>query len=419
MYNKQKPHIINQGSYGCIFKPGFDCRGHTLRKNYISKLQIKNDVSIKESIIGERVRKIPKYRDYFSPIESTCEVTLGKIKNDDIEKCEPIQKARKQSIGYESAKMLYIGKDTLEDFFFNKIIKRHGIKIIDLKTIINTHIHLLDGFQLLGENNIIHLDVKENNIIMNRLGIPIIIDFGLSVEIDKIEKSIEESNPLSLDELIEQYDKRGVFFSYGPEYNPWCIDICILTFMFNEINTDKTPFSWKDSLITKEQIEKIVKDFYYNENRDKHNNIKQLLTETPNYMKIQFEYLENWIGKQWKYLFEELMKYKYTWDNYAVAVMYIGILKDLNLWDLPIMQKYNIFLNTVLTSLPNNRVTIDKTKEIIISYFMNMNKKSVRKTKNKISIITSDDKDNIQNNMKITKIMNNNKDNEINNKLNN
>ena len=34
-------NIIGQGSYGCVFKPGINCKGKTnSSENYISKIQI-------------------------------------------------------------------------------------------------------------------------------------------------------------------------------------------------------------------------------------------------------------------------------------------------------------------------------------------------------------------------------------------
>lgn len=66
------------------------------QNKYITKLQIRNEVSIKESVLGEQLKKIPNYKDYFSPVENTCSISLGKLKNDEIEKCEPIQKIKEQ-----------------------------------------------------------------------------------------------------------------------------------------------------------------------------------------------------------------------------------------------------------------------------------------------------------------------------------
>ena len=40
--NPKQPKIINQGSYGCIFRPGFSCQGKPLNQDkYITKIQKK------------------------------------------------------------------------------------------------------------------------------------------------------------------------------------------------------------------------------------------------------------------------------------------------------------------------------------------------------------------------------------------
>lgn len=299
----------------------------------------------------------------------------------------------------------------------NPMKNKKGIKISILKKIVNTHLYLLDGFQLLGQNGIIHMDIKENNILMNKQNNPIIIDFGLSTNIKFLEEPTSDSAALSLDELIEKYEKADVFFTYGPDYNPWCIDISILTFMFNEIKIDENKTSWKDAIITEEMINTIIDDFYYKSERDANDNIKKLLQIFPDYKKIQKEYLMKWKDRKWKELFEELMKYKYTWDNYAVAIMYITILKDLYLWNLPLIAKYKNFLLSILVATPDKRPTIEDTKTMILSIFRIVDKKIIKKTKNILMEISKNQGTNIQKNIKLTKLINNREEEKIQNKL--
>jgi len=60
--------LINQGSYGCIFRPGLNCKGKTMNKKYITKVQKSANTSQKETKLGKKIKTIENYDDYFAPI---------------------------------------------------------------------------------------------------------------------------------------------------------------------------------------------------------------------------------------------------------------------------------------------------------------------------------------------------------------
>ena len=85
--------FFKEGAYGCVFRPGINCFGETEGLKYITKIQIDEETSKNEIKIGEfmenTIRKqIPTYEDMFAPIISSCNVSLGQIKNETIKKCE-------------------------------------------------------------------------------------------------------------------------------------------------------------------------------------------------------------------------------------------------------------------------------------------------------------------------------------------
>jgi hypothetical protein len=69
--------LLSQGGYGCIYYPGIDCNGHTIP--YMTKLVREDDGKI-EWAISKKVKQIPNYIRYFSPIESICTVSSKKLK---------------------------------------------------------------------------------------------------------------------------------------------------------------------------------------------------------------------------------------------------------------------------------------------------------------------------------------------------
>lgn len=56
---------------------------------------------------------------------------------------------------------------------------------------IHCYIHILKGIKLLLENNVVHYDIKGDNILFDEIKeIPIIIDFGLSININKLNMNV-------------------------------------------------------------------------------------------------------------------------------------------------------------------------------------------------------------------------------------
>ena len=60
--------LIGEGTYGCVFYPGINCKGTIDTPNYVTKLQ-KNTNSIKnEWTISQRITKLAGYKQFFAPI---------------------------------------------------------------------------------------------------------------------------------------------------------------------------------------------------------------------------------------------------------------------------------------------------------------------------------------------------------------
>lgn len=343
--------LINQGSYGCIFRPGFTCDGKTLKnKKFITKVQKSKASSQKETNIGKMIKRIENYEDYFAPIIKTCEISLAKIDSDKIKRCDFIEEDTTNV--YESNKLRYVGKNTIAKYMLS-VMDTNPKQLI--RVLLNTHRDLLLGFEKLFAADIVHMDVKENNIMMeDTTGNPIIIDFGLSADIKKLDN--------------DEY--RDVFFVYGPDYAPWCIDICMLSYMANELENEIVPpgmfgfmgfdkkkeTSWKEGIITKQHITKVINDFI-----KKNNAMTELFNESQRNeynTKLQ-DYFGPFVGKRWLELSEFLLKNVSNWDSYAVSIMYLYLIKDfeLNKLDItaPNWKSYKTLLEKMVLSPPNER----------------------------------------------------------------
>ena len=61
--------FLGQGSYGCVYYPGIDCKGKKNKKNTVTKVQEINFYSKNEKTVGLFIKKnIKNFKNYFSTI---------------------------------------------------------------------------------------------------------------------------------------------------------------------------------------------------------------------------------------------------------------------------------------------------------------------------------------------------------------
>ena len=366
--------LINQGSYGCIFRPGINCKGKPIKnKKYITKVQKSATTSRKEAKIGKIIKTIANYDDYFAPILKTCEISMARMTDDKVKRCDFIEDDGKT---YETNKLRYVGKNTLAKHILN--VTEESPKRL-FRVLLDTHKNILVGFNKLSSVGIVHFDVKENNIMIeDTTGNPIIIDFGLSSEIKTLNTN--------------KY--RDVFFVYGPDYSPWCIDICMLTYMANELENQVMPpgmlgfvgfeeqktQTWLDGMVTKEKLTIVINDFITK------NTAMVELVNAPQrtaYKTMLHEYFNKFIGKTWKELADTLEKNVSSWDCYAVSVMYSYIIRDLELnkvdVTVPSWTSYRKILEDTILASPDKRPSSNEMIVNIKKLFKNVSSNESKK----------------------------------------
>ena len=288
----KKIKLLSQGTYGCVFRPGPSCKNKTEPDNYITKIQKLNNVSVRETEISNKIKKIKSYDKYFAPVIDTCDISLLTIADDELKKCEFLNDNNKE-MRFESNKIKYVGKQTLNDFFDNKMSSnKNANKMIN--DIVHSHVILLEGLEKLVSIGIIHYDLKANNVMcQDKDGRPIFIDFGMSIDTSHFEK--------------EGYNYKKSFGIYGPEYGPWCIDICFLTYMSNKLGLD-----WQNKPVTMVELEKIINQFM------KQNSIMNDLLdsrEQAEYRQKLISYFKKFDRTTWKNVLDDLLKYSACLKN--------------------------------------------------------------------------------------------------------
>ena len=169
--------LLDEGGYGCVFHPALNNKGEDMKTDkLVSKLQRFDQSAINELEISKIVSNIEGFKNHYAPVIKYSNVNISKIKTDNLKNCSLISNEKINKL--INMKMEYVNGIA----FINYLIEnKDNNKFIN--NIIQSYIHLLKGFNILLNNNIVHFDVKGDNILFAEdKELPIIIDFGLSID---------------------------------------------------------------------------------------------------------------------------------------------------------------------------------------------------------------------------------------------
>ena len=342
--------LFSQGAYGCIFMEDVTVQGKKENPKFIKKVQKRKETSDNEKNIGKEVKKIQNYTSYFAPIEESSQVELSSTDSNEIKKCEFITDEKKE---FETNKIRFVGEHSLANYL-NLLSKREKNANTFLETFLDTYSHLCEGVSKLSKKKILHMDLKENNIVFDeKRKVPIIIDFGLSRE-------------------VEKDNAKDIFFVYGPDYSPWCFDISFLTYICNELGED-----WESKIIDEAIMSQTINDFL-----SSNEGVKALLNE--NQRGILKQNLENemkkYVNYEGKKVYEMLIKKSNSWDNYSLAIIFLYILRLMSNEIIEgnelIKALKKVLINIIVDN--ENRQTADETIKELYKEFSSKSKESAK-----------------------------------------
>jgi serine/threonine protein kinase len=326
--------VINQGGFGCIFYPSLPCKKETKRNSnansseYVSKLVKKNFSSENEIRIGKIIQGIPFYSLYYVPVIQSCTASLAKVSEREIKNCSIISgKSSSMSTATtatnavenkttkvtdnSSQKFILLKMKYVENIKFTKYLVSITDKNHILNTLFDTYSYFLFSLEQLMKNGIVHYDFKWDNAVIDvKTGLPVILDFGISIPINLL---------LDLDQDQEHKDDadaynvyRDYFYVYFPEYSLWSIEIHLINYVLN-----------KHSRITPESLQETI-DTYV----DSNSAFSILSPEfIARYKQLCYSTMERFINQSRKYVIGECLKYWNSWDNYALSISYLQVIK--------------------------------------------------------------------------------------------
>ena len=285
--------LIDQGGFGCIFYPGLSCTTNFNKKDskLVSKIQLNTFNARNEIYVGSLIKKIPNYMLYFLPVISACNISLASFNNDMIDKCDIID----QDIDkYKVLELPYLENISFETLFADSNRSTRHLFL----TFIETYKYVAIGIGNLIEHNIVHFDIKEQNILYStKYENPILIDFGISIPIKKISN-----------DNLKEY-----FYVYAPDYYLWPIEVHIINYILH-----------KDKL-TLDAIKNTVNK--YIDNNVAFNTLSDEFKKKYSIASINF--FSQFIKFDSATIIHKLLEYNNTWDLYSLSVMYLKFLNKL------------------------------------------------------------------------------------------
>jgi hypothetical protein len=336
--------VINQGGFGCIFHPSLPCKKETKRtrdmsgsSEYVSKLVKRNFSSENEIRIGKIVQSIPFYSLYYVPVIQSCSASLAKVNDGEIKKCNIISGSSPSATTatnaaeertrtgrtreYDSNKFILLKMKYVENIKFVKYLFSITNKKHILNTLFDTYSYFLFSLEQLTKYGIVHYDFKWDNAVIDlKTGLPVILDFGISIPIkmllDQVQKQGQgqgQGQGQRQHDSSSLYDAyRDYFYIYFPEYSLWSIEIHLICYVLN-----------KDSRITPESLKQTI-DVYVDSNVAFAIFSPQFIDR---YKELCYSTMERFINQPRTYVIGECLKYWTTWDNYALSISYLQVIK--------------------------------------------------------------------------------------------
>jgi len=312
--------VINQGGFGCIFYPSLPCKKETKRNSntnsseYVSKL-VKNNFSSENEIrIGKIIQGIPFYSLYYVPVIQSCAASLAKVNEREIKNCSIISgKSSSTSTATTatnagSKKFILLKMKYVENIKFTKYLLSISNKKHILNTLFDTYSYFLFSLEQLMKNGIVHYDFKWDNAVIDlKTELPVILDFGISIPINLLLDLDKDQDDTDTYEAYRDY-----FYIYFPEYSLWCIEIHLINYVLN-----------KNSRITPESLQGTIETYV-----DSNDAFTILSPEfIDRYKKLCYSTMERFINQSRKYVIGECLKHWNTWDNYALSISYLQVIK--------------------------------------------------------------------------------------------
>jgi len=327
MKEKKILKFVDQGGYGCIFRPEVVCGKNKLgNQKFVSKIyrysdDPESDIQ-KEKYISSIIMKIPNHTSFFVPIIKTCKVNLREYKKSpELHKCDIMSNDHNENTDeYTSAKMRYVSTSLEKQLNF---LVDNMLEPDFVRKYIQTFNHLKLALQKCIKAGFIHYDVKLGNMLYDETThSPLVIDYGISVVVKQLQSAVEDANVSALQDIF--YTKK--FYLY------WCIDIYIISqFLHHDYDenhnvTIKNEYLSNQKLVIKQEfLEKVIDDYLSEYERKMNSTNTKILKES------YLGFYKQFVGQPWFNILKTCVTQKWytSWDYYALCLTYLDLYNEL------------------------------------------------------------------------------------------
>ena len=320
--------LLDQGGFGCIFFPSLTCKGKSSKptKNTVSKVQVDDFAAENEIYIGKLISKIPRYREHFLPILSSCPLNISDVDPNLKSECKVIKNRPNKK--FIVMNMDYLENISYDDYFFFSRSKKDI-----LHRIIYSYQTLMESLKILNDAHIVHHDLKLDNILFRSKDLkPIIIDFGISMDMSNVNSSNYD--------LLENY-----FYVDAPDYYIWPIEVHILNYIMVNI-----PEYTEEDFISQKQLTTLGILFVKQNVALKHFSEHFI----DKYLSQLFTYVKPFSDIPIPKLVDKLLASYKKWDVYSLNIIYIRLIAKIYKGKFPHTNFFKSLIELlVINILPN------------------------------------------------------------------
>lgn len=337
-------HFLAAGVYGCVYYPGYTCKGVAMKKKkFVSKLTILNETSQTEIDVGQVLKQSPRYEDEFVLVERQCPIqqkSLSEMK----EGCEMAEKKKQFVLLYSR----YIPSKELYDY-----LKENTLFV----RMFRCFYQICEKISILIQYRIVHHDLHLGNILYGTESSKLyIIDFGLSILVDKLNTS--------------KYLKY-TFSRYMPTWYWYPLDIHFLCYLIQHGElTEQVVMSTIDTYLKDHQVFSLFKDY------------RKL------YKMKSLEYFLPFVKLTQEECVDYLLQFWNTWDHFDISLRFLNMYAKNNI-------NYPEYLNTLFHMVqpnPEKRPTVlqlrNQNKKAIQSFDVTSSKSTYQSVDKYLSIPT-------------------------------
>jgi len=183
----ETPQFLAEGAYGCVHRPSLRCNESEKinYKNKISKV-LKTKNATKELSEYVLIDRVDPTTEYYSGKPETCKFEKSSINDAAVDKCKKGKQILESSDNYELI-IMHDGGDNLEEFAKKMKKEPDNVANRQIMTEFWTEAkRLFQGVNVFIENNIVHHDLKPQNIVYNSVTNRCnFIDFGMMEDITR------------------------------------------------------------------------------------------------------------------------------------------------------------------------------------------------------------------------------------------